>query len=221
MEIIERIALCIEFGKINQASPYPPEMRGQDGADDLTRQALMEGLRPDSILTEGMVVGMDRVGKKFSENKIFVPQMLMSAKAMSAAMQHIKPYFQAGTVKRKGKFIIGTVEGDLHDIGKNLVAMMVEGAGFEVFDLGVDVKSEKFIGVLKENPGSFVGLSALLTTTMVNMEKIVADIRQEFSGVKILIGGAPVNEEFCRKIGADHYSPDPQGAVNFLNKAVA
>jgi methanogenic corrinoid protein MtbC1 len=221
MEIIERIAFCIEFGKINQASPYPPDMRGQDGADELTRQAIMEGIKPDTILKEGMVVGMDRVGKKFSENKIFVPQMLMSAKAMSAAMQHIKPFFQAGTVKRKGKFIIGTVAGDLHDIGKNLVAMMVEGAGFEVLDLGVDVKSETFVSVLKENPGSFVGLSALLTTTMVNMEKIVADLRQEFSGVKILIGGAPVNDEFCKKIGADHYSSDPQGAVNFLNMSVA
>ena len=221
MELIERIALCIEFGKINMVSPYPPQMRGQEGADELTRQALSEGINPDAILNQGMVVGMERVGRKFSENKIFVPQMLMSAKAMSAAMQHIKPFFQSGTVKRKGKFIIGTVAGDLHDIGKNLVAMMVEGAGFEVLDLGVDVKSEKFVSTLKENPGSFIGLSALLTTTMVNMERIVADIRQEVSGVKILIGGAPVNSDFCMKIDADHYSPDPQGAINFLNQAVA
>jgi methanogenic corrinoid protein MtbC1 len=221
MELIESIAYCIEVGKINLASPYPPDMRGKEGADELTRKALEEGINPDKILKEGMVVGMDRVGKKFSENKVFVPQMLMSAKAMSAAMQHIKPFFQSGTVNRKGKFIIGTVAGDLHDIGKNLVAMMVEGAGFEVIDLGVDVKSEKFVSVLKDNPGSFIGLSALLTTTMVNMEKIVADIRKEVGKTKILVGGAPLNNDFCMKIGADFYSSDPQGAVQYLNSMVA
>jgi methanogenic corrinoid protein MtbC1 len=221
MELIEQIAYCIEFGKINLASPYPPDMRGQEGADELTRRALDEGLSPDRILKEGMVIGMERVGIKFSQNKIFVPQMLMSAKAMSSAMKHIKPFFQAGTVKRKGRFLIGTVAGDLHDIGKNLVAMMVEGAGYEVIDLGVDVKSEKFVSALHEYPGSFVGLSALLTTTMVNMEKIVADIRKESEGIKILIGGAPVNNEFCKKIGADHYASDPQGAVNYLNSVIA
>jgi methanogenic corrinoid protein MtbC1 len=217
MELIEQIAFCIEFGKINLASPYPPNMRGEEGADELTRRALDEGLSPDSILNEGMVIGMERVGIKFSENKIFVPQMLMSAKAMSTAMKHIKPFFQAGTVKRKGCFIIGTVAGDLHDIGKNLVAMMVEGAGYEVIDLGVDVKSEKFIAALHNHPGSFIGLSALLTTTMVNMEKIVADIRKEMDGIKILIGGAPVNTDYCLKIGADHYASDPQAAVTYLN----
>jgi len=221
MELIESIAYCIEVGKINLASPYPPDLRGKEGADELTRKAIEAGINPDKILKEGMVVGMDRVGKKFSENKVFVPQMLMSAKAMSAAMQHIKPFFQSGTVNRKGKFIIGTVAGDLHDIGKNLVAMMVEGAGFEVIDLGVDVKSEKFIDVLKGNPGSFIGLSALLTTTMVNMEKIVADIRKEIGNTKILVGGAPLNNDFCKKIGADFYSSDPQGAVQYLNSMVA
>jgi len=221
MELLEQIAHCIEFGKINLASPYPPDMRGQEGADELTKRALDEGLDPDRILKDAMVIGMERVGIKFSQNKIFVPQMLMSAKAMSSAMQHIKPYFKAGTVKRKGRFLIGTVAGDLHDIGKNLVAMMVEGAGYEVIDLGVDVKSEKFISALQEYPGSFVGLSALLTTTMVNMEKIVADIRKEASGIKILIGGAPVNTDFCMKIGADHYASDPQGAVNYLNSVNA
>jgi methanogenic corrinoid protein MtbC1 len=220
MELIEQIAFCIESGKINLASPYPPDMRGQEGADELTKRALDEGLNPDRILKEGMVIGMERVGIKFSQNKIFVPQMLMSAKAMSSAMKHIKPFFQAGTVKQKGRFMIGTVAGDLHDIGKNLVAMMVEGAGYVVIDLGVDVKSEIFISAINEYPGSFVGLSALLTTTMVNMEKIIADIRKERNGVKILIGGAPVNNDFCMKIGADHYASDPQGAVNYLNNAI-
>ncbi len=168
-----------------------------------------------------MVAGMEKVGKKFSENKVFVPQMLMSAKAMSTAMQHIKPYFLSGSVKRKGTIIIGTVAGDLHDIGKNLVGMMFEGAGWEVIDLGVDVNAEKFVAALKEKPGSSVGLSALLTTTMVHMENIVQEIRKMARDTKILIGGAPVNMEFCKKIGADYYSPDPQGAVSYLNQQVA
>ena len=119
-DIIEKIANCVEFGKIDNKSPYPPNMRGEDGADELTRRAIDEGIDPDAILNQGMVVGMEKVGKKFSENKIFVPQMLMSAKAMSAGMEHIKPYFQSGSVKRKGVFVLGTVAGDLHDIGKNL-----------------------------------------------------------------------------------------------------
>jgi methanogenic corrinoid protein MtbC1 len=220
-EIIDQIAHCIEFGKINAASPYPPDMRGQEGADELTKKALAQGLDPGKILNEGMVAGMEKVGKKFSENKVFVPQMLMSAKAMSTAMQHIKPYFLSGSVKRKGTIIIGTVAGDLHDIGKNLVGMMFEGAGWEVIDLGVDVNAEKFVAALKEKPGSSVGLSALLTTTMVHMENIVQEIRNMASNTKILIGGAPVNMEFCKKIGADYYSPDPQGAVSYLNQQVA
>ena len=220
-EIIEQIAHCIEFGKINTASPYPPDMRGQEGADELTKKALAQGIEPGKILNEGMVVGMERVGKKFSENKVFVPQMLMSAKAMSTAMQHIKPYFLSGSVKRKGTIIIGTVAGDLHDIGKNLVGMMFEGAGWEVIDLGVDVNAEKFVAALKEKPGSSVGLSALLTTTMVHMENIVQEIRKMAHNTRILIGGAPVNMEFCKKIGADFYAPDPQGAVSYLNQQVA
>lgn len=220
-EIIEQIAHCIEFGKINTASPYPPDMRGQEGADELTKKALEQGIEPGKILNEGMVVGMERVGKKFSENKVFVPQMLMSAKAMSTAMQHIKPYFLSGSVKRKGTIIIGTVAGDLHDIGKNLVGMMFEGAGWEVIDLGVDVNAEKFVAALKEKPGSSVGLSALLTTTMVHMENIVLEIRKMAHNTRILIGGAPVNMEFCKEIGADFYAPDPQGAVSYLNQQVA
>jgi len=161
------------------------------------------------------------VGEKFSRKEIYVPQMLMSAKAMNSAMAHLKPFFQSGETKRKGKFIVGTVSGDLHDIGKNLVAMMIEGGGWEVIDLGVDVGTEKFIKALDENPGAVVGLSALLTTTMENMKKIVAAIKEKNSASKILIGGAPVTQEYCDKIGADFYSPDPQGAVNYLKQLVS
>lgn len=220
-ELIEQISKCIEFGKINNASPFPPDMKGQDGADELTRKAIDEGIDPEKILKEGMVPGMDRVGQKFSENKVFVPQMLMSAKAMNAAMEHLKPFFSSGQVQRKGKFVLGTVAGDLHDIGKNLVGMMIEGAGWEVIDLGVDVNSDKFLETIRENPGCVVGLSALLTTTMVNMEAIAKDIKALDKDIILLVGGAPVNNEFCEKIGADHYSPDPQGAVEFLNSRVA
>lgn len=220
-ELIDQIAYCIEFGKINKASPYPPNMKGQVGADELTKQAIDQGVDPDEILNKGMVVGMDKVGQKFSENKVFVPQMLMSAKAMSTAMQHIKPFFQSGAVKRKGKFVLGTVAGDLHDIGKNLVGMMVEGAGWEVIDLGVDVNAEKFVAAVIENPGCVIGLSALLTTTMVNMEAIVAEVKNVDKTTKVLVGGAPVSDDFCNRIGADHYSSDPQGAVKFLNSLVA
>ncbi len=217
-DILKKIALCVEFGKINKASPYPPNMKDQDGADELTKRALEEGVRPDEILEDALVPAMAKVGEKFTRKEIYVPQMLMAAKAMNSAMNHLKPFFQSGETKRKGKFIVGTVSGDLHDIGKNLVAMMIEGGGWEVIDLGVDVGTDKFLKAIDEHPGAVVGLSALLTTTMENMKKTVDAIREKHSGSKILVGGAPVTMEYCRKIGADFYSPDPQGAVNYLKQ---
>jgi len=212
-ELLAEIANCVEFGKINKVSPFPPNMKGMDGADELTANALASGVSPSNILMEGLMIGMEKVGIKFRENKVFVPQVLMSAKAMSAAMNHLKPFFSDGSAKRKGVFIIGTVEGDLHDIGKNLVAMMVEGNGYEVIDLGTDVKAERFIEEAEKHPGSVIGLSALLTTTMPNMAKIVNSIKEKDPTRKVCIGGAPVNQEFCDKIGADSYNPDPQGVV--------
>lgn len=216
-EIIEKLTTCIEFGKINQKSPFPPSMRGEVGADELTKLALEEGIKPTEILEQGLIPGMNAVGLKFSQGKVFVPEMLMAAKAMSTAMVHLKPYFQSGEVKRKGTFIIGTVFGDLHDIGKNLVAMTVEGAGWEVIDLGVDVKAETFLETLEKYPNSTVGISALLTTTMANMESVVKMLKEKHPSTKILVGGAPLNYEFSKKIGADFYSRDPQGAVAYLN----
>jgi methanogenic corrinoid protein MtbC1 len=216
-EIIEKLTTCIEFGKINQKSPYPPSMRGEVGADELTKQALEVGIKPAEILEQGLIPGMNAVGLKFSQGKVFVPEMLMAAKAMSTALVHLKPYFQSGEVKRKGTFIIGTVFGDLHDIGKNLVAMTVEGSGWEVIDLGVDVKAETFLDTLEKYPNSTVGISALLTTTMVNMESVVKMLKEKHPSTRILVGGAPLNDEFSKKIGADFYSRDPQGAVAYLN----
>jgi len=215
-DILEKLANCVEFGKINLASPYPPDMRGQDGADELTKKALEMGIPPTEVLNKGLVIGMGKVGVKFRENKVFVPQVLMSAKAMSFGMVHLKPFFTDGSVVRKGKIIIGTVEGDLHDIGKNLVAMMVEGSGWEVIDLGTDVKAEKFVESVKANPGAVVCLSALLTTTMVNMEKIGKAVKEAVPGTIVAIGGAPVTLDYSNKIGMDIYSADPQGLIDKL-----
>jgi 5-methyltetrahydrofolate--homocysteine methyltransferase len=215
--LLEKLLEAVELGKVDRKSPYPPQLKDQDGAYELAGKALEQGFKPDEILEKALIPAMANVGNRFSRKEIYVPQMLMSAKAMGGAMIHLKPFFQSGETKRKGTFIIGTVTGDLHDIGKNLVSMMIEGGGWEVIDLGVDVGPEKFIKAIEENPGAVVGLSALLTTTMENMRKIVVDIKAKFSGVKILVGGAPVTQEYCSKIGADFYSPDPQGAVNYLN----
>ncbi len=217
-DILARIARCVESGKTDKASPYPPDMRGSDGADELTKQAIDEGLSPARILDEALIPAMAVVGERFSRKEIYVPQMLMAARAMNSSMKHLKPFFQSGETKRKGKFIIGTVAGDLHDIGKNLVAMMIEGGGWEIIDLGVDVKTDKFLKAVEDNPGAFVGLSALLTTTMENMKKTVEVLKEKHPPVKVLVGGAPVTMEYCEKIGADFYSPDPQGAVNYLKQ---
>ncbi|MCF8360771.1 MAG: corrinoid protein [Prolixibacteraceae bacterium] len=220
-ELLAKLSECVEFGKVNKNAPFPPAMKGMDGADELTAQALEMGVDPVDILNNALIGAMDKVGEKFSQKKIFVPQMLISAKAMNAAMEHLKPYFQSGQVKRKGKFIIGTVAGDLHDIGKNLVAMIVEGAGWEVIDLGVDVNAAKFMQAIDTNPEAVVGLSALLTTTMASMKNIVAEIKGKYPEVKLIVGGAPVTEAFKTEIGADGYSDDPQGAVSYLNALVA
>jgi 5-methyltetrahydrofolate--homocysteine methyltransferase len=219
--ILEQIAICVENGKINMNSPYPPAMKGQPGADEYTLQALENGISPSEILSKGLIAGMGRIGVKFRENKVFVPQVLMSAKAMNAAMSHLKKFFVDGSVQYKGKLIIGTVEGDLHDIGKNLVSMIAEGNGYEIIDLGVDVSAEKFIGAIRENPGAFVGMSALLTTTMLNMEKINQAIKAAYPDVITCVGGAPLNGEFARKIGADYYTDEPQALVEILDGLVA
>jgi methanogenic corrinoid protein MtbC1 len=210
-----QIAEVIERGKVNQAAPYPPDLKGQDGADELGKKALETGLSPSEVL-DGCMMGMKAIGEKFSRNEVFVPQLLMSAKAMSAVMVHLQPYFQSGDVKRKGVFVIGTVAGDLHDIGKKLVTMVIEGNGWEVKDLGVDVSTEKFASAIEENPGCALGLSALLTTTMVNMEETVKAIKKKYPSVPVLIGGAPVTQDFADKILADGYASDPQKAVSVL-----
>jgi 5-methyltetrahydrofolate--homocysteine methyltransferase len=219
-ELVKRIGQCVERGKINKISPYPNDMKGMDGADELTRQALEEAVGPDVILRE-CNDGMQRIGERFSRNEVFVPELLMAAKAMHAVMAHLEPFFKSGTVKVKGIFVLGTVAGDLHDIGKNLVRMVVEGNGWEVVDLGVDVKPAKFLEAVKNSPGCIVGLSTLLTTTMVNMSKTVQEIKTQFPATKIIVGGAPLTMDAALTMGADGYSHDPQGAVVFLDNISA
>jgi methanogenic corrinoid protein MtbC1 len=215
-DLILQIATCVERGKINAAAPFPADLKGQSGADELTAQALSQGISPQEVLSKGLVVGMYNVGEKFRLNKVFIPDVLMSAKAMYAGMKHLRPFFTSGQVQRRGTFVVGTVAGDLHDIGKNLVAMIVEGGGWEVVDLGVDVSVDKFVKAVEKHPGCSVGLSTLLTTTMMNMEKITRELRATFSGIRVIVGGAPVTKEFADTIGSA-YSADPQGAVDFLN----
>ncbi|MDR1631961.1 MAG: corrinoid protein [Dysgonamonadaceae bacterium] len=216
-DLLNKLHNCVEFGKTDINSPYPPDRKGQKGALEYTQELLEKGASPTNIMELALIPAMNKVGRKFSENKVFVPQMLLSAKAMNVSVHLLKPYFRTGELKRKGVFIIGTVFGDLHDIGKNLVAMMVEGAGWEVVDLGVDVKPEKFTEALRQHPGAVVGLSALLTTTMVNMKPVVDAIKAESPATKIIVGGAPLSSGYAFSIGADGYGKNPQENVLWLN----
>jgi Predicted cobalamin binding protein len=220
-ELLEKLSECVEFGKINLASPYPPQMKGQPGADEITKEALESGVSPTEILNDALILAMNKVGQKFTENKIFVPQMLLSAKAMGASMVHLKPFFANGSVQRKGVFILGTVFGDLHDIGKNLFGMMVEGAGWEVIDLGIDVKTEKFVEAVQQHPTAVVGISALLTTTMVNMKPVIDAIKAASPSTKVIVGGAPLSADFAATIGADGYGKNPQEGIVWLDKISA
>jgi len=183
----------------------------------LTRQALDEGVDPLRISREALVPGMDVVGKKMKAQEYYIPEVLLSARAMKGAAEILRPLIAGNPdAQPTGRVVIGTVAGDLHDIGKNLVGMMLEGAGFEVIDLGTNVSADKFVAAVKEKKANIVALSALLTTTMVRMSDVVkalenAGIRKE---IKIMVGGAPVTQRFADEIGADGYSPDAAGAAD-------
>ncbi len=219
-ELIEKISFCIERGKVNQQAPYPPDLKGEIGADEYAQKAIEDGLNPNQIL-EACNSGMHEIGAKFSRNEVFVPELLMSAKAMSAVMEHLKPFFESGTVKSKGTFVLGTVAGDLHDIGKNLVSMVVSGNGWEVIDLGVDVKPQQFVDAAKKYPNCIVGLSALLTTTMPNMAATVKLIKEQLPNQKVVLGGAPLNASHSEQMGADGFANNPQNAVELLEGLIA
>lgn len=185
-------------------------------------EAVNAGIDPGKILNEGMIAAMTEVGRLFEEGEYFVPEMLIAARAMQTGLAILKPKLVEADVQPIGKVAIGTVRGDLHDIGKNLVAMMLEGAGFEVIDLGVDVAPEKFVEVVQENTVDLVALSALLTTTMPSMKTTVealdeANLRNR---VKVIIGGAPVTEDYARQIKADGFSPDASSAVRLVKSLI-
>jgi 5-methyltetrahydrofolate--homocysteine methyltransferase len=193
----------------------------QKTAVEITKQALSEGTAAKSILDDGLIAGMDVVGARFKKNEIYIPEVLIAARAMKMAMEILEPELVKAGVEPIGKLAIGTVQGDLHDIGKNLVAMMLKGAGFEVVDLGVDVKPEKFVEQAKARGIQLVGMSALLTTTMPGMEKTVKALKDAGLSTKVIIGGAPVTQDYADKIGADGYAPDAASAVDMAKSLVA
>ncbi|MFQ5628966.1 MAG: B12-binding domain-containing protein [bacterium] len=217
--LLEQLAICVEYGKVDRHSPFPPDMQGQDGAAELTEQALAKYSAND-ILQKALTVGMRRIGDKFGAGEAFIPELLIAAKAMQAAMALMQPYFESGEVQHRGSIILGTVTGDLHDIGKNIVKMVLKGDGWNVIDLGVDVSAAKFIETLEENSGSHIGLSALLTTTMLNMEKIVREMQGRFPATQIYVGGAPLSQAFCDQIGANGYFENPQSFAQFMAKTI-
>lgn len=178
-------------------------------------KALEEGRSPQEILSEGLLNGMSVIGTKFKNNEVYVPDVLIAARAMNAGMEVLKPHLIGSDVKPIGKVVIGTVEGDLHDIGKNLVKIMFQGAGLEVIDLGVDVSPEKFVAAAKEHNANILAMSALLTTTMTNMEKVIKAVEKEGlrDSLFIMVGGAPVTDSFAKSIGADSYTPDAASAA--------
>ncbi len=215
-DILEKIAYAIERGKIDGSASYPKDMNGEEGALELTLRALELNIPANEILANGFIKGMNRIGEKFGKGEAFIPELLISAKAMNSSMIHLKRYFERGELRYKGNFIIGTVKGDLHDIGKNIVKMILEGDGWKVIDLGVDVTTEKFVTALKEYPDGYLGMSALLTTTMLNMEKSVYEIKNKYPNTKIFVGGAPLSKEFSHKIGAESYFKDPHQLTKYL-----
>jgi len=193
----------------------------QNTAVEITRAALDEGTEAKSVLEDGLIAGMDVVGDRFKKNEIYIPEVLIAARAMKMAMKILEPELAKAGVKPIGKFLVGTVQGDLHDIGKNLVAMMLKGAGFEVIDLGVDIPVEKFVEQAKAADVQLVGMSTLLTTTMPFMEKTLKALRAAGVSAKIMIGGAPVTQGYAEKIGADGYSADAASAVDVAKSLIA
>jgi 5-methyltetrahydrofolate--homocysteine methyltransferase len=193
----------------------------QSTAVEITKAALEEGTPAKSVLNEGLIAGMDVIGGRFKKNEVYIPEVLIAARAMKMAMEFLEPELIKAGVKPIGKCLIGTVQGDLHDIGKNLVAMMLKGAGFEVVDLGVDVNPDKFVEEVKAQGIQVVGMSALLTTTMPGMEKAIKAIKDAGVSAKIMIGGAPVTQGYADKIGADGYAADAASAVDIAKSLVA
>ncbi len=205
------------------------ELRGKivdgdpEGAKRLTQKALQEGLRVEKILNEALIAGIHEVGERFGRNEIFLPELLVAGLAMKGSVEILKPLLAAGKVETAGKAVIATVRGDLHDIGKNLVGMMLEGGGFEVFDLGIDIPAEKIVKTAQDQKAHLICLSSLLTTTMPAMRQVVQEVQKAGlkARVRVMIGGAPITQRYADEIGADGYAPDAPSAVKKARELMA
>lgn len=205
MEILNQIAENLQSGNFQMVS-------------QLTKEAIKQKIPPKDILDDGLIAGMNVIGQKFKRHEIFIPEVLLAAKAMYAGMDELKPLLIKTGVTEIGRIVIGTVQGDLHDIGKNLVCIMLRGAGFEVIDLGNDVPPEKFVDSARKENADFIGMSALLTTTMSAMKRVIELLKEKglSDKIKVIIGGAPTSEEYAREIGADAYAYDAASAVECI-----
>ena len=205
MDILEKISQYLQQGD-------------HEKVNALTKEAIENKIPPESILNDGLIAGMDVIGRKFKAHEIFLPEVLLAARAMYAGMEELKPLFIKGELPVLGRVVLGTVQGDVHDIGKNLVGIMLKGAGFEVIDLGNDVLPQKFIDAAVEHKADFIGMSSLLTTTMPAMKEVVDLLREQghLGRIKVIVGGAPVNEAYADAIGADSYAFDGMNAVEKL-----
>lgn len=192
-----------------------------DGVKTMVSEEIEAGTDVNTILNDGLISAMDEVGRRFSSGEFFVPEMLMAAQVMKMGLEVLKPHLSAGSAESRGTVVIGTVKGDLHDIGKNLVAIMMEGAGFKVIDIGVDVDPENFVKTAHEKGAQVVALSALLTTTMPAMKETVKALKEAGSPARVIVGGAPVSNEFADQIGADGYSESAPGAVELTRSLIA
>jgi len=207
LSILNQIAVDLQDGKA-------------ESVKENVKKALADGFSADEVLHKGLMSGMNVIGKKFKNDEIFVPEVLVGARAMKSGMEVLKPVLIEDKVESEGKVLLGTVKGDLHDIGKNLVSMMLEGGGYEVIDLGVDVGTDDFVKNLKETKADILAMSALLTTTLSEMKNVIEVLVEQGlqNKVKVVIGGAPVSQEYADEIGADGYAPDAASAVDIVNE---
>lgn len=210
MTIFEKIADEVQKGN-------------SEPVEELVKEALSQGFPAERILNEGLVAGMNIVSEKFKNNECFIPEVLVSAKAMTVGLEILKPRLAETNAKSRAKVVIGTIQGDLHDIGKNIVAMLLQGAGFEVVDLGADVPIEKFVESAKNEKADIVGISALLITTMVNMKAVIEGLKDAGlrGNVKVIVGGAPVTQDYANRIEADGYAPDAASGVDIAKSLIS
>ena len=220
MNIIDEIKENVIKGHIDSNSKYPPELLGKPGVKELVQKAIEEVVPVSQILNKSLIAGMELVGKKFSDGEYFLPDMLLSAQAMKSGMQIIEPLLKGNETKKNGLVILGTVKGDMHDIGKNLVRIMLEGGGFEVIDLGINTPPEKFIETAKKYPDAIIGMSALLTTTMENMRVSIEALRDNGLNNKVIIGGAAASQKFADEIHADGFTKDAAQSVQLVKRLI-